>query len=326
MKLSNLTFAVVLVSLVVFVSCEKDTQNISLPPNTTIPATSNIANFFNDNLNETTETQTFNSSSSTTNFISNKGISYTFEPNTFVYSNGSAVSGSFTIEFVEALTNKEMLLINKPTFTHDGQLLVSGGVVYLNATQNGQQLSINDNSPVMVSIPTNNYVPMDFFDGSFDNQGGFGWDESEEDTVITNTGDNGQDSTFFNDMFSFDFEIDSMGWINCDYFYNSPDPLTQVEVILPDSFNGENSQVFIFYETINSLAGLSDYDTNGTFDLGVNYSTPVGMDVSFVVISESNDSYYYAIVGATITQDHIETIGSLTEVSEAELELYLNGL
>ena len=39
----------------------------------------------------------------------------------------------------------------------------------------------------MVSIPTDNYIPMDFFDGSFDNQGGFGWDESEDDTVITNT-------------------------------------------------------------------------------------------------------------------------------------------
>ena len=77
-----------------------------------------------------------------------------------------------------------MMLLNRPTFTHSGRLLVSGGVVYLNATQNGQQLSINDSDPVMVSIPTDNYIPMDFFDGSFDNQGGFGWDESEDDTVF----------------------------------------------------------------------------------------------------------------------------------------------
>ena len=83
----------------------------------------------------------------------------------------------------------------------------------------------------MVSIPTDNNIPMDFFDGSFDNQGGFGWDESEDDTVITITNGNGQDSTFFEDFFSFNFEIDSIGWINCDYFYNSADPLTQVEVV-----------------------------------------------------------------------------------------------
>ena len=92
-----------------------------------------------------------------------------------------------------------MMMINRPTFTHSGQLLVSGGVVYLNATQNGQQLSINDSEPVSVSIPTQDYVAMTFHGSFDDNQGGFGWDESEDDTVITNTGNNGngQDTTFF---------------------------------------------------------------------------------------------------------------------------------
>ena len=218
------------------------------------------------------------------------------------------------------------MLLNRPTFTHSGRLLVSGGVVYLNATQNGQQLSINDSYPVMVSIPTDNYIPMDFFDGSFDNQGGFGWDESEDDTVFINTNGNGQDSTFFEDFFSFDFEIDSIGWINCDYFYNSADPLTQVEVVLPDTFNGDNSAVFIYYSDINSVASLSDYDSDGTFDLGASYSTPVGMEVTFVVISESGGTFFYNFVTNTITQDHLEVISTLTSVTEAELEVLLNNL
>ena len=71
------------------------------------------------------------------------GIVYTFGSNTFINILGNPVSGSFNIELVEALTKKEMMLLNRPTFTHSGRLLVSGGVVYLNATQNGQQLSIN---------------------------------------------------------------------------------------------------------------------------------------------------------------------------------------
>ncbi len=322
MKLSPLYFGLFLMAFLF--SCEKETNNVTLPPNTTSTSSNNITKFFDDNLQEVTQTFTFNSSSSNTTFTGDKGITYSFGPNTFVTANGNAVSGSFTIEIVEALTNNDMLLINRPTFTHSGQLLVSGGVVYLNATQNGQQLSINDNSPVMVSIPSDNYTPMDFFDGSFDNQGQFGWDESEDDTVTINTA--GNDSIFIDNFFSFDFEIDSMGWINCDYFYNSPDPLTQVEVNLPDTFNGENCQVFIFYETINSLASLSDYDSDGTFDLGINYSTPVGMDVSFVVISENDGSFFYAIVNATISQDHIETIATLTPVSETDLETLLNAL
>lgn len=319
-------FAILTCLTVLLFSCDKETETIIIPSNLTPTNTSEITKFFNDNLNEATQNIIVNSSSTNQTIISNKGISYTFGSNTFINSNGNAVSGSFNIELIEALTKKEMMMLNRPTFTHSGQLLVSGGVVYLNATQNGQPLSINDSEPVTVSIPTNNYIAMDFFDGSFDNLGGFGWDESEDDTVITNTGNNGQDSTFFEDIFSFNFEIDSIGWINCDYFYNSGDPLTQVEVVLPDTFNGDNSAVFIYYSDINSVASLNDYDVDGTFDLGASYSTPVGMDVTFVVISESDGSYFYAFINSTIAQNHIENISSLTEITETELEILLNSL
>ena len=192
--------------------------------------------------------------------------------------------------------------------------------------KNGQQLSIKDSDPVMVGIPTNNYVPMDLFDGSFDNQGGFGWNESEDDTVTINTNNDGQDTTWLENFFSYDFEIDSIGWINCDYFYNSNDQLTQVEVVLPDTFNGNNSAIFIYYSDINSVASLNDYDADGTFDLGASYSTPIGMDVTFVVISEINSTFFYAFVTSTISQDHVEVISALSSVTEAELEALLNNL
>ena len=314
-------------SILFFSSCEKETETVIIPSNiNSNPSFSQINKFFEDNLDEATQTINVNSSVFNQSITSDKGIVYTFGSNTFINTLGIPVSGSFNIELVEALTKKEMMLLNRPTFTNSGQLLVSGGVVYLNATQNGQQLSINDNEPVMVSIPTNNYIPMDFFDGSFDNQGGFGWDESEDDTVTINTNNDGQDTTWLENIFSYNFEIDSIGWINCDYFYNSPDPLTQVEVVLPDSFNGNNSAVFIYYSDINSVASLSDYDEDGTFDLGASYSTPIGMDVTFVVISESNSTFFYTFVASTITQDHVEVIGTLTSVTEAELEVLLNNL
>lgn len=323
------TTLVMIFSVLFFVSCEKETETVIISSNiNSNPSFSQINKFFEDNLEDATQNISVNSSTSNQSITSDKGIVYTFGANTFINALGNPVNGNFTIELVEALTKKEMMLLNRPTFTHSGRLLVSGGVVYLNATQNGQQLSINDNEPVMASIPTD-VIPsedMDFFDGSFDNQGGFGWNESEDDTVIFNTNGNGQDSTFFEDFFSFDFEIDSIGWINCDYFYNSADPLTQVEVVLPDTFNGDNSAVFIYYSDINSVASLSDYDTDGTFDLGASYSTPIDMEVTFVVISESDGTFFYSSVTTTITQDHVEIISSLTSVTEAELEVLINSL
>ncbi|MGC6469924.1 MAG: hypothetical protein ACON4E_01475 [Flavobacteriales bacterium] len=326
MKKYILISSVIVFAMLVFVSCEKESEVIVLPANISPSSQADLLEkFFDDNLVDATQSITVNTSS-TNSFTSNKGISYTFGSNTFITPSGNPVSGNFTIEVIEALTNNEMLMLNRPTFTHSGELLVSGGVVYLNATQNGQQLSINDSEPVTVSIPTEDYLQMDFFDGSFDSIGNFGWDESEDDTVLTNTGNGNQNDTTNFESFFLDFEIDSIGWINCDYFYNSGDPLTGVQVVLPDTFNGENTAVFIYYNDINSVASLSDYDTDGTFDLGAGYSTPVNMDVTFVVVAESNGSYLYALANATITQDHVEIIGSLTEVTEAELELVFYGL
>ena len=36
----------------------------------------------------------------------------------------------------------------------DGQLLISGGIVYVNVSQGGNQLSINDNAPIQASVPS----------------------------------------------------------------------------------------------------------------------------------------------------------------------------
>ena len=43
--------------------------------------------------------------------------------------------------------------------------LVSGGIVYVNVSQGGNQLSINDNAPIQASVPSNNYIAMDYFTG-----------------------------------------------------------------------------------------------------------------------------------------------------------------
>lgn len=135
------------IALFTFNSCEKETEVIVIPSTINPTSTSEINKFFEDNLYDATQTVNINPSTSQT-FTSNKGITYTFNANTFVNSSGVTVSGNIDIELIEALTKKEMMLMNRPTFTHSGDLLVSGGIVYLNATQNGQQLSIDDNNPV----------------------------------------------------------------------------------------------------------------------------------------------------------------------------------
>jgi hypothetical protein len=328
MKNSKLFIFAISAIAMVFMACEDNEPNVITLPNNIAPTpSSQVSAYFAENIEDETEQFTITPTASYQTINTSNGFSVSFGPNTFTYANGNSVNGNFTVEIIDALTKKEMMMLNRPTFTNDGQLLVSGGIIYLNANQNGQQLSINDSEPVMVSIPSDNTTPMDFFDGSLDANNDFGWDLSLEDSVIV---DVLEDSTFNpngqGNLFSYNFTMDSIGWINCDYFYNSGDPLTEVNVILPDDYNGSNSIVFIYYSNINSVANMHDYDNDSNFDLGSGYSTPVGMDVTFVTISEIDSMFYYNVTNNTITDNHVENINILTPVSEQDLQTIIDNL
>lgn len=91
--------------------------------------------------------------------------------NTFVNSNGENVIGSVEIEFKEALTTFDMVLANLTTTT-DGKMLQTGGMIYINATSNGQQLAIAENMAIGVILPTDKVVEgMQLFDGVEDSLG-----------------------------------------------------------------------------------------------------------------------------------------------------------
>ena len=310
MKTIKLLFGTVLIASIILVACKKEEPEIIvLPPIDNLTPTSNIGGFFDNNLES--EKQTFTINPSSDYMVTGvNGTTLFFNANTFEDMNGNTVSGPVEIEMIETQSNKDMLLWNRPTTTTDGQLLVSGGIVYINVSQEGNQISINDNSPIQASIPSDNFIAMDFFVGGEDNDGRFGWELDIADTVITNTDTTTNWNPNGGGMFTFDFEIDSIGWINCDYFYGTGDPLTGVQVELTDSFDGSNSAVFIYYSNLNSVASLYDSDEDGVFDLGWSYATPVGQNISFIVISEINGSFYYAILNATIVNGHYEIISS----------------
>lgn len=330
MKTIKLLFSTALIVSLTLIACQKDDPEvITLPPIDNPTSTINISALFDNNLESAKQTFTVNPS--TDYMVSGiNGTTLFFSANTFEDMNGNTVSGPIEIEMIETQSNKDMLLWNRPTTTTNGDLLVSGGIVYVNVTQGGNQLSINDNAPIQASVPSDNYIAMDYFVGTEDSDGNFGWELDDTDTITTNTADTTTWNPNGGGFFSFDLTIDSIGWINCDYFYGSSDPLTGVQVELPDSFDGSNSAVFIYYNSINSVASLYDSDEDGVFDLGWSYSTPVGMSISFIVISEDTDGdFWYAIVNATIANGHYEIISStdmMGPVSSTDIQNAINAL
>jgi len=308
-----------LIALVLFNACKKEDDSPNSSNNSNNNNNTNIVlDFFKENLDDAKQITSVDITNG--NYIdgNNYGTYIYISDCSFLDSDGNQVTGIIDFELIEAQTKLDMLKLNKPTFTSDGQLLVSGGILYVNASQNGEDLIINPNCGLNVNMPNysnnSNNGNMQYFSGDVDLNGVFGWDLEEDVTVITP-----QDF----DTSGFYFPIDSVGWINCDYF-NTNAPLTGVQVELPSGFNGSNSQCFIYYNSINSLAGLYDGDQNGVFDLGAGYETPVGLSVKFIALSGDsvNDYYYHITSNTATTMNHYEIIPNMTgPISHADLQI-----
>ena len=163
MKTIKLLFGTALIVSLVLVACQKeDPEVIVLTPIDNPTPTNSISAFFDNNLES--EKQTFTINPSTDYMVTGvNGTTLFFNENTFEDMSGNTVSGPIEIEMIETQSNKDMLLFNLPTTTTDGQLLFSGGIVYVNVSQGGNQLSINDNAPIQASVPSDNYIAMDYF-------------------------------------------------------------------------------------------------------------------------------------------------------------------
>ncbi|TAE90505.1 MAG: hypothetical protein EAY81_00725 [Bacteroidetes bacterium] len=93
----------------------------------------------------------------------------------FKNANGDVVLTDVKIELAEALKREDMLLSNLTT-TSDGKQLETGGMIYFNATANGEQLTIDEDNPVRIEIPTTKKKPeMMVYEGIRDSNGNMNW-------------------------------------------------------------------------------------------------------------------------------------------------------
>lgn len=103
------------------------------------------------------------------------GTVVAFPSGCFLNERGEKVVGAVQIELVEALSLEKMLLANLTT-SADGKMLETDGMLFLNATANGEQLRIDANNPVYVEIPTvKRKSDMMAYKGLRDSLGNMNW-------------------------------------------------------------------------------------------------------------------------------------------------------
>jgi len=92
-------------------------------------------------------------------------------PNTFRFADGSQPQTPITLSLKEAYGYEEMILDGLSTHS-DGNLLETGGMIYLEASADGRPLEIEPGSDIAIGMPTQNQLPgMQLFMGE-QNTGG----------------------------------------------------------------------------------------------------------------------------------------------------------
>lgn len=249
--------------------------------------------------------------------VGSKGTKLQFYANSFETMTGQNVTGNIQISMVEIFSKADMILMNKPTMGNNlmGGLnpLISGGEMKITATQNGQTLRLKSGFTYDLQVPAPNGVDPNM---------GLFYGDNSNDTLVWTIADSANFSGQGNTYFAFP---DSLNWINCDYFYNNPNPQTTVNVQVPAGFNGTNCSVFVSFDGLNSLAALYHF-TNGVFTTAPSYQLPITLPVHFIVIAIINGNPHAAIVPSTIVNNHLEVIPALTQMTPAQLSAALANL
>lgn len=241
-----------------------------------------------------------------------KGCTINFGANSFVTMSGTPVTtGNIEIQLREVTTKKDMVLSQTPTIS-DNELIVSQGVYFLKALQNGFELRIENFS---TGNQFGNIVEMpEVFLGGIINGDRFNW--------ITNDSiGNAQvdywrsDSGYYHlDIFSTYFNNNNYSWINCDYFYNNIAPRVAVFFPTADSINGYFFQSYLVFNDLNAVLTYNSYSSNQLEF----YNIPTGLDATLVTYYIVDGKVFVATADIT-TSDALSTPITFTETTEQGL-------
>lgn len=327
------SFVVLIAGLALTVtSCKKDTvepsEEETSTPTTPIFSNANVQALFND-LATPLQTYTMNASNFNS-FTCTNGTIINIYPNAFLTQADVPVTGVVTIEVKDILSKKDMILNNAMPVSN-GQLLVSGGQVYFNATQGGQKLKLDPSSYINMKVPAGSSPSSQMFEfyatGTSNlatNNSSLNWVMAIDSLptpigVTTNTASGGS---------YYDFYCDSVTWTNCDYFYNTSGANTTCTVNLSGSFNNSNTVVFMAMNGVNTMAKINSASYSSTSQSYVSYSNsmPEGVSYTVVAISFDGTNYYYTSQVVVLTTNMVINLPALTQTTKPQIQTNLSTL
>ena len=227
---------------------------------------------------------------SNSNFTFSSGIvSLTIPTNSLVKNSGVLTSGIVQRETLLSFKKGDYIANDMPTTSND-RLLVSGGAVYLNFKNNGDNLSIGQGNKITVKFNAPNpYQYNRIFNASPDSSGGFNWiannDTAFNKSGITATG--------------YEIQTNKTQHIQTAHFMEVAGiAQTILTVKLPTNYTNTNTSCYVSFNDETCVAGLK---ANVAFHTFISPVLPVNKLVTVVVISKQAGDYYLGTQQTTTT-------------------------
>lgn len=246
---------------------------------------------------------------------------------------GVAVTGNVSVEAYEVLKRSTVIFSGANTNHSSGAPLASDGFIFIDVKSNGVSVDQNLAVPVQIAIPAKR-------DGA--TQLWIGVDQQDKPLVAAAENQmawaaprkaNGQvpnDVTAVQNTFTFNFG--SLGWINCDVFYNYTNPKTTVRVEVLNnpgsmaSFYSYTGETYVYFCAKGSNVVAQLYTPDGPNKVkSYDNMMPVGAEGRIFSFSIKNGKFYYAAQEITISANQNITL-SLTETTEAAIQAAINSL
>lgn len=335
----------IVVSLFVY-SCgsNSDSKNTSnTNTNEEINNTSTVA-FEGEGLNSETFIQTFEINPTKEQEI--KGENGTV----IIFPNGcfGNIRETVKVNLIECYSIPNILFNKLTTSTFDGKLLESDGMIYLNAfSEKGDTLKIKSGK-LKIQMPTIQVKEgIQIFEGIEDNDH-INWKLSNEKMITKNVpvGDyttedevisqnpKRKDSLSQNNvkklvdkkiknenLLSYVFQITKMGWINCDRYIESKNP---VELIVEINPNDKAGKFYLVFGNSNSIV-VGDEMANTESKL-IFKNIPKNEPITIVGMYTEGDKIFFAMKDYKVTGESISfpalTLTSRDDLSSAMLEKF----
>jgi len=327
--MKHLTFiAAVSCLALAFTSCKKEPgtgDNSYSIPNGVL-----LSSFYANQLTANTQNFTVNATLGDTITGAN-GIKVVIAANSLYKNPTVLITGNVNVELIELYDRGMLATMNKGTmgyiegeglitYNDTTEMLVSGGMYYLNITQNGA--AVLAPTGVGVIMPVDNTggadPTMEQFDGVTAGDD-MNWKPNLTGAVQVITDIDGV---------SYYLIVDNKwGWSAAARPHFAPGAKTHIEAVMPTGFTPDNCELFISYEGIGVNLGSLDAFAAGAFT-ETHGLFPVGTPVNFIAIAVIDGELHYAIQPAVLVEDHVQEFAAtqFNRTTQSSLRSIINDL